>query len=224
MRWMNHFLRFFFKHLYTTIAWLYDLVAYVTSVGQWRSWQMVGLEGIAPGRVLEIGYGTGHILPMLVQGGFDAFGIDPSKQMVRIATRRLMKGSFSAKLTQAKAQALPFCDETFHSILSTFPSEFIFDEATFKEAHRVLKPEGVFVIIPGVSEILGLRGDKISVLAVLDQLASILYQITGEAIDPDLIPNQDLSNRLKYLGFSGKLELVKQKRAVVMRISAKKVG
>jgi ubiquinone/menaquinone biosynthesis C-methylase UbiE len=222
MSWMKIFLRFFFKHLYTTIAWLYDLVAFTTSVGQWRSWQKAGLECIHPGRILEVGYGTGHMLPVLLQDGHEVFGIDPSKQMAQIASRRLERDALCAKVIRAKAQALPFCDESFHSILSTFPSEFIFDGKTYKEAWRVLKPEGVFVIVPGVSEIFGLKSGKMSVLAVLDQLASYLYRITGEAIDPDSIPSQDFSDRLKSLGFSGKLEFLKQKRAEVIRFTATK--
>lgn len=222
MHWIQKLLHLFFKNLYTTAAWFYDFVAFASSVGQWRTWQKTSLDRLPPGRVLEIGYGTGHMLQVLVSKGFQVFGIDPSKQMTQIASRRLIKDRSSGNLARAKAQALPFCANAFHSILSTFPSGFILDEDTLREAWRVLKSDGVLVIVPGVTEIFGLKGEKKNALALLDEFASILYRITGEAINPETTMAENFSNQLKTLGFSADIEYIRHNRATVMRITAKK--
>jgi ubiquinone/menaquinone biosynthesis C-methylase UbiE len=222
--WFHAFLRLFFKHLYTTLAWSYDFVAYVTSVGQWRIWQEAAVECLAPGRVLEIGFGTGHLLSSLSEKGYSIFGIDPSKEMIRIASARLDKFTRSAKVIRAKAQALPFKDNVFHSILSTFPSEYIYDPFTIQEAWRVLKPEGMLVIIPGVEEILGFKSENKGLLALLDTFASALYRITGEAVDLDTQFAREFIKRLRDPGFSWDIQHVQQSRAVVLRIIAKKKG
>jgi ubiquinone/menaquinone biosynthesis C-methylase UbiE len=220
--WINAFLRFFFKHLYTTIAWAYDLVAYITSAGQWRDWQKAGIECLPPGRVLEMGYGTGHMLSLLSEKGFEPFGIDPSTEMGHITSKRLQKRSFIANLVQAKAQALPFKENEFHSILSTFPSEYIYDPFSLKEAWRVLKPEGVLVIIPSVEEILGFKSQNNWLLALLDTFASALYRITGESIDTNTETVNEFIKRFNDPGFTWDIQHVRQKRAIVMRIMAKK--
>jgi len=222
--WINAFLRFFFKHLYTSLAWSYDLVAFITSAGQWRTWQTAGLEYLPPGRVLEIGHGTGHMLCSLSTQGHGVVGIDPSKQMTHIASRRLEKNDTSVPLVQAMAQALPFKNDIFHSVLSTFPSEYIFNPSTIREVWRVLKPEGIFVIIPGVEKIHGLQGGRKNILALLDEFASILYRITGEAIDPEASLANEFLKRLNHPGFSWEIQHVRQPRAVVMRIIARKMG
>jgi ubiquinone/menaquinone biosynthesis C-methylase UbiE len=222
--WMHAFLRLFFQHLYTTLAWSYDFVAYVTSAGQWQTWQEAAIECLPPGRVLEIGFGTGHLLTSLSEKGYAIVGIDPSKEMARIASGRFEKLALFARLVQAKAQALPFKNNEFHSILSTFPSEYIYDPFTIQEAWRVLKPEGVFVIIPGVEEILGFKSENKGLLSLLDTFASTLYRITGEAIDPDTQLAKEFMKRLSDPGFSWDIQHVQQPRAVVLRIIAKKKG
>jgi ubiquinone/menaquinone biosynthesis C-methylase UbiE len=222
--WFIAFLRLFFKHLYTTLAWSYDFVAYVTSVGQWRTWQEAGVECLPPGRVLEIGFGTGHLLSSLSDKGYDIFGIDPSKQMVRITSGRLKKLALSLKLSRARAQALPFKSNEFHSILSTFPSEYMDDPITIQEAWRVLKPGGSLVIIPGVEKIPGFNSGNKGLLALIDTFASALYRITGETIDTDTQLAKEFFKRLNDPGFSWDIEHVQQPRAVVLRIIAKKKG
>ena len=218
---IQSFMRFFFNHLYTTIAWAYDLVAYTSSMGQWSSWQRAGTEQLPPGRTLEIGHGTGRVLYELSTEGREIYGIDPSKQMTHIASRRLKDGIFQINLCQAKAQELPFPDESFQSLLATFPSEYIFDGDTFKEVWRVLKPGGVFIVIPGVSQILGWNGRR-NLIALLDEAASLLYRLTGEAIGTGYDWKEFFKERMKEYGFAVDIELVQQSRAVVLRIIARK--
>jgi ubiquinone/menaquinone biosynthesis C-methylase UbiE len=51
---------------------------------------------------------------------------------------------------RACAQALPFHAGSFDSVVSTFPTEFIFDPATLKEMARVMGQGGTVVVVAGV--------------------------------------------------------------------------
>jgi SAM-dependent methyltransferase len=53
---------------------------------------LVAEHGVATGRALDVGCGTGRSLAALRLAGFDAAGIDPSRKMMEIARRRLGGG------------------------------------------------------------------------------------------------------------------------------------
>jgi ubiquinone/menaquinone biosynthesis C-methylase UbiE len=158
-------LRFFFSLLYHQFAFTYDLVAATVSLGRWKDWVMSILPFIEGRRVLEIGFGPGHLQRSLLSRGLFAVGIDESPQMARLAGNNLKKvfaesSSQSAltsqhydytqtNLTRGLAQHLPFRDGAFDTIVATFPAEYIFDLATLMEGHRVLTDDGKFVILPG---------------------------------------------------------------------------
>ena len=50
-------------------------------------------------------------------------------------------------LARGLTQALPFPNRTFNTIVSTFPSNYIFDPHTLHEISRVLLPGGKLVIV-----------------------------------------------------------------------------
>jgi ubiquinone/menaquinone biosynthesis C-methylase UbiE len=51
-------------------------------------------------------------------------------------------------LCRGLAQQLPFAARTFSTVVSTFPTEFIYDPRSLSEAARVLTPSGRLVILP----------------------------------------------------------------------------
>jgi ubiquinone/menaquinone biosynthesis C-methylase UbiE len=67
--------------------------------------------------------------------------------MAQIAARKLRARELPLTLARGRAQALPFPDETFDGVVSTFPAEFILERATVEEAIRVLRPGGRFVVV-----------------------------------------------------------------------------
>src|SRR3989337_1455537 len=69
VRLLTGFLRFFFQHLYTTLAPAYDLIAWTVSMGQWNQWVGTALEPLPAGPLLELGHGTGHLLRDLAVRG-----------------------------------------------------------------------------------------------------------------------------------------------------------
>ena len=189
---MKTLLRFFFHLLYHPLAFAYDLVAATVSLGRWKDWVLSVMPFIRGDRILEIGHGPGHLQRALLSRNLFTVGIDESAQMGRLArynftrfTGLKMGASTPAprqivytqlNLTRGVAQQLPFADESFHTLIATFPAEYIFDPKTLDEAQRVLKPEGRFVILPGAT-LLG-RG-------LLDRAMALLFRITGQT-PPDL--------------------------------------
>ena len=171
------FLRLFFDHLYTTLAWAYDFVAWSSSAGQWDTWRSAALTWIpSTGRVLELGPGTGHLLLALHRRGLAAMGLERSRQMTRILRHRLTAAIGTVPVARGLAQAQPFASGSIDSVVSTFPSEYILDPKTLSEIDRTLRPGGCLVIVTGAWP-KGPRG--------VDRLAGWLYRATGQALAPD---------------------------------------
>ncbi len=137
-------MRVFFNLLYHPFAFTYDLVAAVVSFGKWKDWVFSILPFIEGTRILEIGHGPGHLQRILLDLKLDPVAMDESAPMGILAKRRLGN---SHRLTRALAQKIPFASETFDSVVSTFPSEYIFDMQTLSEAHRVLRSSGRLIVL-----------------------------------------------------------------------------
>jgi ubiquinone/menaquinone biosynthesis C-methylase UbiE len=207
--WLAHLLRFFFKHLYTTFAWAYDLVAWTTSMGQWRTWQSAAIHDLLESLILELGHGPGHLLLDFHRRGYQAVAIDASKQMTRIAARRLRRQGFHPTIICAQAQRIPLSSDSFANVVATFPSEYILEKETLDEIRRILQPGGELIVI-AVERITG-RG-------IQDRLADWLYRVTGQAGDP----GDQWKEPLEEMGFIPRLERVRLPRADVLRFRAKK--
>ncbi|MDO9300986.1 MAG: methyltransferase domain-containing protein [Anaerolineales bacterium] len=144
MNLLQRFMRVFFNLLYHPFAFTYDLVAAVVSFGKWKGWVFSILPFIEGNRILEIGHGPGHLQRILLDLKLDPVAMDESAPMGILARRRLGN---SHRLTRALAQKIPFASETFDSVVSTFPSEYIFDMQTLSEAHRVLRSSGRLIVL-----------------------------------------------------------------------------
>ena len=201
----SSFLRFFFKHLYTTLAWAYDFVAWATSMGQWQKWQSAATPSSQIDDLLELGSGPGHLLVDISRLGHRCVGLDSSTQMLKLAQRNLVRKGVTPPLTQGRSQALPFRSNHFSDIIATFPSEYIVDPATLTEAFRVLQPRGELVIV-GLVQI---TGDSLA-----DRFASWLYRLTGQAGEP----REEWKLPLHEAGFHPRFEIIKQERARVLRV------
>ncbi len=166
--------QFGFRLLYNEMAWTYDLVAWTVSLGQWRNWQRAALDhlNVRPGaQVLELAHGTGNLQLDLFAAGYQRIGLDLSPFMGRIARRKLHRHHLQAPLVRAQAQRLPFPNESFDAIVSTFPAPFIIEHQTLCEAARVLKSGQRLVIV--ASGILTGGG-------LLKDTLETAYRITGQ--------------------------------------------
>jgi len=99
-------------------------------------------------------------------------GLDESMQMIHRAKKRLKReGHKENNLTRGLAQMPPFPNEKFDSVISTFPSEYVFDPNTLIGIHRILKENGRFIVLPAA----WIGGKKF-----LDKCAAWLFHVTGE--------------------------------------------
>jgi ubiquinone/menaquinone biosynthesis C-methylase UbiE len=202
-------LRLFFHLLYHQFAWTYDLVAATVSLGRWQTWVMSTMPYLG-GRVLEIGCGPGHLQLALHSRRFPAFGLDESTQMSRQAARRLRRQGFPVNLIRGCAQHLPYPDKLFGSVVSTFPSEYIFDPRTLSEIRRILVPGGKLVILPAA---------WITGPGFLERLAAGLFRLTGQAGPLQaLLPS--IKTRLHGSAFELRHELVEYPGSRVLVIIA----
>jgi ubiquinone/menaquinone biosynthesis C-methylase UbiE len=142
MNLIQRFMQVFFNLLYHSFAFTYDLVAATVSFGRWEDWVLSIIPFIEGTRILELG--PGHLQRSLLTRGLDSVAIDESAPMGILARHHI--GNFH-RLTRALAQKIPFADESFNSVIATFPSEYIFDAQTLSEAHRVLRSSGRLIVL-----------------------------------------------------------------------------
>jgi len=146
-----HWRDFLLARLYRELAWSYDLVSWLVSLGRWDHWRRVALRYLGPGRVLEVGCGTGHLLLAMAREGRPLWGCDLSSPMLRQARRRMRRAGREVSLCQARVQALPFAEAAFGAVVCTFPSGYIAEGQTWAEFERVLLPGGRIVVVYGIS-------------------------------------------------------------------------
>jgi len=148
MRLTAHLLDFFFHHLYHSLAFAYDWVAWTVSLGRWSEWTETVIPYARGTRLLELGHGPGHLQRALLDLGLAAVGLDESAQMSRLARRRLHRSGYAqVNLTRGLGQSLPFAAETFDSIVAAFPAPYIAEARTLSEARRVLRSGGRFIVL-----------------------------------------------------------------------------
>lgn len=173
-RWWWGLIRFGFRLLYNEMAFTYDGVSKVVSLGAWRCWQRASLDYLpepGQGLILELAHGTGDLQLDLHSAGYSAIGYDLSPYMGRIASRKLRRRGLKPRFARGQAQALPFADQTFRAVVSTFPTDFIVAPETLHEVYRVLEPGGCLVIVPN-----GVLTGGGTIRTVLEWL----YRVTGQ--------------------------------------------
>jgi ubiquinone/menaquinone biosynthesis C-methylase UbiE len=184
-RFLAHFLTWFFKLLYTRLAWTYDLVSFTVSLGHWNQWVRSVIQLTNGEPILELGHGPGHLQTALLSAGFRPFGMDLSAQMGRTARQQILKmqltqgisSSNPLRLARAQAQSLPFLANSFQTILATFPTPYIVHPDTVREIQRVLLPGGRAVI---------LLTAWITGKNILDTIARWLFLLTHQVPPPGM--------------------------------------
>lgn len=138
-----------FELLYGPAVPLYDWISRVGFVGEWTAWQRTVLRFIAAGPVLELGPGTGDLLPVLAAAGLRPTGVEPSARMLARARRKLAARGLDLPLVRGRAETLPLGDARFGAVIATFPSAYILRPATWREIARVLRPGGAVGVVLG---------------------------------------------------------------------------
>ena len=172
-------LRYFYNFLYHSFAWSYDLIARFVSGGEWFEWVNQILPFVTQKKnILEIGFGTGTLIREISNRGTKIFGIDESQNMIKITKNRFKPPQPAPSITRGDVVFLPFRNDSFDLILSTFPSEFIFSQEFHEELIRVLKSPGKFVALLAVS---------FNKRTFIDLFYRFLYKITMQSFSVDSI-------------------------------------
>jgi ubiquinone/menaquinone biosynthesis C-methylase UbiE len=141
-----------FETLYKN-RYLYRFASTVPFAGQWRVWQRQVLPRIHGRVVLELGCGLGDLLADMLEAGYSCRAVEHSPEMVAAARSTLKRRQVGQNnvILQGSAQHLPFSAASFDTVISTFPSEYIYDPDTIAEVERVLRPGGRLIVIEGAN-------------------------------------------------------------------------
>jgi ubiquinone/menaquinone biosynthesis C-methylase UbiE len=217
LRVLRPLLRWFFYQLYHSMAWTYDFVASAVSLGRWFSWIDSVIPFLRGTRILELGYGTGHLQYRLAEmHGLASIGLDESRQMAFLTKRRSRAARHTApSLVRAVAQTMPFPAATFHTIVATFPTEFIFQTVPLREIHRLLRSGGRLVVLP-VAWIIG-RG-------LFEKAAAWLFAFTRQVPpSPEEWIRAKLAQPLQEAGFQVQLHRLDAMESIALIVVATKV-
>ena len=107
------------------------------------------LAKLKKGKVLEIGCGNCRNLKTFAKVGFDCYGIDFSREMIKFAKEYCKKHDFKVKLKKARAEKLPFTSNSVDYILNIATLHHLNKKEqvkSMKEMQRVLKPKGLALV------------------------------------------------------------------------------
>lgn len=101
-------------------------------------------------KVLDLGCGSGRHVVMLAKSGFDVYGMDLSKEGLKLTRKAIRALNLKAKLKQASCyKKFPFKNDFFDAIISTQVIHHNFQPKVrfcISEIERVLKPQGVLFV------------------------------------------------------------------------------
>jgi ubiquinone/menaquinone biosynthesis C-methylase UbiE len=165
--------------------WAYDAMMALAERGRlsrWRRWLAAG----ARGRTLEVGCGTGRNLP-LYPAGVRAVAVDPARQNLLRARRRAP----GVPLVQASAEALPFRDGAFDTVVASLVFCSVPDPMRgLAEVRRVLARSGALRMIEHV------RSTSRAVARLQDLLQPAWTFLAGGCH-----PNRDTERNVTASGF-----------------------
>ncbi len=100
------------------------------------------------GEVLEIGFGTGLNLPHYPEQVRKLTTVDVNPAVAKLARKRIAASPIAVDHRTLNGERLPFADDTFDGVVSTFTLCSIGDvRQALREIRRVLKPGGCFFFV-----------------------------------------------------------------------------
>ena len=124
--------------VFDKIARRYDRLNRVLSLGRDQAWRRSVVERLPPGRLLDLGSGTGAARPLF--GGRPAAALDPSRPMLALNPMPVR--------VAGKGESLPFADQTFEAVFSAYVFRNLDSvDETLAEIARVLRPGGAAGVV-----------------------------------------------------------------------------
>lgn len=162
---------------YNRLAPIYDLMDFLPEQ-RFAGWRKQLWARITPGRILEVGVGTGKNFPYHPPGA-EVTGIDLSERMLAQARRKAEKLGYDLDLRQMDAQQLDFPDNTFDAAVATFVFCSVPDaERGLRELARVVRPDGHIILLEHV------RIDRPAIIGkLMDWLDPLVVRVMGAHIN-----------------------------------------
>jgi SAM-dependent methyltransferase len=136
-------------------------------------------------RLLEIGYGSGLLLPTLAGACDELYGLDRERQPASLAERLARLGVRPRALVQATAQAMPFHDGFLGAVVAFSIFEHLRGDElapALAEVARVLAPGGHLLVgCPAVHPLMNAAFATIGFDAIEDHHFSTIADVVGAA-------------------------------------------
>jgi demethylmenaquinone methyltransferase/2-methoxy-6-polyprenyl-1,4-benzoquinol methylase len=140
--------------MFDTISGNYDGLNRVISFGidvKWRKKVLQIVKEKNPSQVLDIATGTGDLAILMTQTNAEKIiGLDISAGMLEVGKQKIKQRKLDDRIEMvlADSEQIPYDDNTFDAITVAFGvRNFETLEKGLSEILRVLKPQGVFVIL-----------------------------------------------------------------------------
>jgi demethylmenaquinone methyltransferase/2-methoxy-6-polyprenyl-1,4-benzoquinol methylase len=182
--------------VFARIAPKYDRINSILSFGRDQNWRRTALDRLPPGRILDLGGGTGAA--NAVFGDRDVVALDPSGEMLSL-------NPIPHRVVGA-GERLPFEDATFDAVFSAYVFRNLDSvSATLEEVARVLRPggragivdlgrpesgwkqslhrAGTGIILPVIGTVAGARTEYVYLNRSLDKLPPPEDLLSGSSLD-----------------------------------------
>ncbi len=172
----------------------YNSVVRVATFGQDFAWKHEIINAVGSSKsVLELACGTGVLSSMLVVTDKTVVGIDLTFEYLQASRREL-----HAVIAQGTAEVLPYRNESFDAVASSYMAKYVDLQRVVDECWRVLRPGGVavfhdFTYPSGVTR--SLWDAHFAVLRLAGRLVTS-WRMVFEQLD-DLIKNSDWIDQTK---------------------------
>jgi len=134
-----------FDRFYTRFAPLYDVLVKLFPV--WRRWISHVLPHVKGPRILELSFGTGHLLNRYEQTA-EIHAVEYNRKMIDIGRKKVGDAEQPISFQQADVSHLPFRTGAFDTVVNTMAFTGYPDaKAALAEMNRVLREGGKLVMV-----------------------------------------------------------------------------